>query len=71
MSKTKILRILVNAEMAVLIIPTMSYHITDYMIHEWLGLALFGLFVLHQLLNRNWYEMLFREKYTAISAIIS
>lgn len=37
--------------------------------HEWLGIAIGILFVLHNVLNRRWYTALFRGKYTPLRAV--
>lgn len=34
-------------------------------VHEWIGVGIFALFFLHQILNRNWYKNLHKGKYTA------
>lgn len=33
-------------------------------VHEWIGVGIFALFFLHQMLNRNWYKNLHKGKYT-------
>lgn len=37
--------------------------------HEWLGIAVSVLFVLHNVLNYRWYKALFKGKYTALRAV--
>ena len=37
--------------------------------HEWLGIAVGVLFVLHNVLNYRWYKALFKGKYTALRAV--
>ncbi len=31
--------------------------------HEWIGIAMTALMILHQILNRKWYAALFRGRY--------
>ena len=38
--------------------------------HEWLGIAVGVLFVLHNVLNYRWYKALFKGKYTALRAVL-
>lgn len=64
--KMVILKILIDGIMLVLLLLTMAYHGLDYKLHEWLGLGLLGLFVIHNLLNWNWYKTLFKGRYTAV-----
>lgn len=39
---------------------------TGAALHEWLGAAVFLLFLLHHGLNRNWYKSLFQGRYSAV-----
>lgn len=42
----------------------MERHLLSDTVHEWLGILLFILFIAHNLLNYQWYRMLFKGKYT-------
>ena len=42
----------------------MGYHFWGETAHEWAGAGMFVLFIAHQILNRGWYQSLFRGKYT-------
>lgn len=42
----------------------MGYHFWGETAHEWAGAGMFVLFLAHQILNRGWYQRLFRGKYT-------
>ena len=44
----------------------MSMQITEQIGHEYLGIFMFVLFLIHQYLNRKWYGALFKGKYTAL-----
>ena len=50
--------------MTVLLLLLMAYELIGSGPHEWIGLAMFVLFVCHHLLNRGWYKNLFRGSYT-------
>lgn len=54
---------IVDLLMAVLFLAQMAYHLEGNILHERLGTVLTVLFLLHQLLNRGWYQNLFRGKY--------
>ena len=65
--KTKqILKILTDLSMTVLLLLLMAYSLIGEAAHEWLGVGIFLLFVLHHVLNRKWYGSLFRGKYLPV-----
>lgn len=43
----------------------MTYELVGQTVHEWIGVAVFVLFVLHHVLNSHWSRSLLRGKYTA------
>ena len=56
----------VDIAMSFLLLFLMSYQVTGQAAHEWLGMGMAALVILHQILNRKWYAALFRGKYGAI-----
>ena len=44
----------------------MGYQLWGEAAHEWIGVGMFLLFILHHLLNLNWHKRLFRGKYTPV-----
>ena len=54
---------IVDAVMTVLLLCLMAYQVTGEMAHEWIGMGMTALVVLHQLLNRKWYGVLLKGKY--------
>lgn len=42
----------------------MGYQFWGETAHEWIGAGMFGLCILHHLLNLNWHKRLFKGKYT-------
>lgn len=64
MKTAVIVRIATDISMTVLILLLMCYSLVGKSAHEWLGSAIFVLFILHQILNRNWYKNLFQGCYT-------
>ena len=64
MKPKAIVRIGIDIGMTVLLLLLMAYELIGSGLHEWIGLAMFVLFVCHHLLNRGWYKNLFRGNYT-------
>ena len=57
---------LVDIGMTCLLLFLMAYQVTEQAAHEWLGMGMTALVILHQILNRKWYAALFRGKYGAV-----
>ena len=55
----------VDAAMTALLLCLMAYQVTGEALHEWLGVAMTALVLVHQILNRRWYGALFKGKYPA------
>ncbi len=66
MNKKRELRISVDIAMTILLLVLMAYYITGNLLHEWLGAALYLLFILHHLLNLPWYRSLLKGGYRAV-----
>lgn len=64
MNKKQIVRMVVDAAMTVVLLLLMGYSRIGEEAHEWLGVGMTVLFVLHHVLNRKWIANLFRGKYT-------
>ena len=54
------IRRIVDAAMTVLLLFLMAYQVTGEMAHEWIGMGMTALVIIHQILNRKWYKSLFR-----------
>ncbi|MBE6005695.1 MAG: DUF4405 domain-containing protein [Sarcina sp.] len=67
-SKNKIRRI-VDVGMTVLLLFLMAYQVTGETAHEWIGMAMTLLVIIHQVLNRRWYGAVFKGKYTPYRAL--
>ena len=57
------LKRIVDIIMSFILIPLMSYQVTGEAAHEWLGISMVSLVIVHQVLNRKWYASLFRGNY--------
>lgn len=64
-----ILRISADLAMIVLLLLLMTYDLIGQAAHEWLGIAMFLLFILHHVLNRRWLKSVFRGKYTPMRVL--
>ena len=62
----RLLKIAVDLLMTALLLLLMSYSLVGEAAHEWLGVGIFLLFLLHHFLNINWFKALFRGKYPPI-----
>ena len=66
MSKAKtnnMIKRIVDAAMTVLLLCLMAYQVTGEMAHEWIGMGMTLLVIIHQILNQKWYGALFKGKY--------
>ena len=61
----KRIRMIVNISMTVILPLLMAYSLIGETFHEIAGITMFAMFVVHQLLNRQWYAALFKGRYTA------
>ena len=62
--KKQILKVVTDILMTVALLLLMAYSLIGEAAHEWIGVALFVLFVIHHCLNGKWSRNLFRGKYT-------
>jgi len=56
---------IVDVCMTVLLLCLMAYQVTGEALHEWIGIGLTVLAIIHQILNRKWYGAFFKGKYNA------
>lgn len=57
------IRRIVDTVMTVLLLCLMAYQVTGEAAHEWLGIGMTVLVIVHQILNRKWYSSLFKGTY--------
>ncbi|MBP3204682.1 MAG: DUF4405 domain-containing protein [Lachnospiraceae bacterium] len=62
--KKKHIRTVVDMAMIVLLPMLMAYSLIGEKLHEIIGTILFALFIVHHVLNRQWYKAIFNGKYT-------
>ena len=66
MKPKAILKMIVDLAMTVLLFCLMAYLLVGEIAHEWLGVAMFGLFLLHHGLNGHWHHNLAKGRYTPL-----
>ena len=66
MSAKRNIRMAADIAMTILLPILMAYSLVGEAVHEWLGIVMFLLFIVHQALNRHWYKNLFRGSYPPI-----
>lgn len=64
MKPKTIIKLAVDLSMTIVYLLAMAYTITGNAVHEISGALLFVLFLVHNILNRNWYKSIFKGKYT-------
>jgi hypothetical protein len=65
MKSRQMLKIAVDAAMTVILLLLMAYELIGQAAHEWLGIGIFVLFVLHHGLNSRWTRHVGSGRYTA------
>lgn len=71
MKTKKIIKIIVDTAMLILLPLLMAYSLIGETTHEWLGLAMFLLFILHHIMNPAWLRTLFKGRYTPLRIYIT
>ena len=66
MEKKAVLKIAVDIGMTVMMLLLMTYELIGAAAHEWLGIGMFLLFVIHHVLNRRWSRNVLKGKYTPL-----
>ena len=56
---------IVDIAMTAVLLCLMAYQVTGEAAHEWCGIAMTALVIVHQILNRRWYGTLLKGKYHA------
>ena len=60
---------IVDTLMTVLLLCLMAYQVTGEAAHEWIGMGMTVLVIIHQILNRKWYGALFKGRYNPYRSI--
>ena len=65
MHKINIIKRIVDVCMTVLLLCLMAYQVTGDALHEWIGIGMTVVLIIHHILNIKWYAVLFKGKYNA------
>jgi hypothetical protein len=57
------IRLIIDLAMTIIILFSLAYRITGDVAHEWIGISVAVLFIIHNALNWRWYKNIFRGKY--------
>ena len=72
--KQEKMKMFIDIAMLVSLLFLMAYQITGDLFHEWIGMGMTVLVIIHQILNRKWYGTLFKGKqspYRILSMVIN
>lgn len=62
-------KITVDICMVIVLLFLMSYSMAGDVVHEWLGIGMFILFILHHALNIKWWSSIIKGRYTMFRII--
>ena len=67
--QTNAIKKTVDAVMTAVLLCLMAYQVTGETLHEWFGVGMTVLLIVHHVLNFRWYKSLFKGKYNAYRAV--
>lgn len=62
-------KIAIDVGMTIALLLLMAYELIGQAVHEWIGVSMFVLFILHHVLNGKWTQSLMKGKYTALRSV--
>ena len=62
-------RRIIDVILTVLMLCLMAYQVTGTLLHEWIGIVMTLMVIVHQILNIKWYGVFFKGKYNAYRII--
>lgn len=68
-NKRIIVKILIDTGMTICLLFLMPYSLLNETAHEWIGMVMLVLFIMHHILNRKWLAAITRGKYTVFRAV--
>ena len=68
-NRMRIVKKAVDVCMTVLLLCLMAYQVTSEILHEWFGIGMTVLLIVHHILNRRWTAALFKGKYGAYRTV--
>ena len=68
-SNKNVIKRIVDVCMTVMLLCLMAYQVTGEALHEWIGIGMTFILIVHHILNMKWYAVLFKGKYNACRII--
>ena len=62
-NRSGIVKRIIDFCMTAALLLLMAYQVTGEVLHEWIGISMTILVIIHQILNRRWYSAVFKGKY--------
>ena len=66
MKKSTVVKRIIDVALTVTLLLLMAFQVTEQLAHEWLGITMFALTIVHQILNRKFYAAIFKGKYSPL-----
>lgn len=66
MKPKMVVKMITDIAMTAALLLLMTYGLIGEAAHEWIGVAMLVLFILHHILNSHWHPNLFKGKYTSV-----
>ncbi len=60
-----------DAVLTVLLLFIMAFQVTGDTLHEWLGISMTVIVIVHHILNYKWYKALFKGRYTPYRIVLT
>ena len=71
MKPKMIFKISIDFAMTLILLLLMTYERIGQTLHEWLGITIFVMFIIHHVLNGAWHKGLFHGKYSAPRVVLN
>lgn len=71
MKKKSIIKMILDLLMTILLPLLMLQALMGEKLHEWIGIFMFLLFIIHHLINFNWHKNLLKGKYNTVRSIVT
>lgn len=68
-NKKLTVKIMIDIGMTACLLLLMPYSLLGETLHEWIGMAMFVLFIAHHILNRKWLATVAKGKYTLFRGV--
>ena len=66
MKMNTIIKRVIDIALTVTLLLLMAFQVTEQLVHEWLGVTMFALTIVHQILNRKYYAAIFKGRYNPL-----